>query len=541
MRRVVCKKNIIMSVLLATLIFSSLTCCLFNLTKLKTSNDDVEATDLTISTLEDLQAFANDVKNGNNYSGKTVVVDSDIDCGGKTFYPIGIDEENSYDPDEAIVPFAGTFDGGGHTIKNFAIEDAFALYYGGGAGMLSGCGFFAALDKGAIVKNLRLYNYQISSTHDMYTVTTAAYMGSSIGGIAGFLAMDGDGKAYIDNCIIDGCVISYEAEASNGIAIGGIIGGNPHMGATITNCLINRITILGESEFVIENVGGIVGNDPASGDAIVSVSDCVVNANNLSYVTSTPSSVCEFNYFTSQPVVDCHSSPNSTSGLDFSNEAGVDGCVWYYYHEFNDGYPYLTMFMDWTQINFKSNDEYMGTVSKSLILIPTELVQKLSYKPTESLQQIFGQTVQANATFGNAFSKWTVDTDDGYMFIANFTKGYFYFSFNSIGSFNPQSSSFVSGTTIMVNNGDIVELTCSHSAVETTIIIQIGENIVTYHITQTTHTIDSYGSVWYQPEGQGVQSFNLRNLSSYYDLLKIGNTYTVTPTLKLKSYKVFFE
>ncbi len=541
MKKLGVKSSIFTLVVLISLIFAMISSIFFNFRSSRTERGVVEAADLTIETFEGFKSFIKSVNGGNNFSGKTVLLAKDINCDGYTFYPIGTNEENLYTSKDAVVPFAGTFDGGGHTIRNFDIEDAFAHYYGGGAGELYGCGFFAALDKGASVINLRLYNYQIYSTHTAYSPTSMAYSGSSIGGIAGFLGMDGSGKARIENCIIENCYIFYESEFEIVVAVGGILGGNPHVGAVITNCLIIDLTIVGQSAFAIENVGGIVGNDPSSGDSIVSVSDCVVNTDNWYYATLTPSSGCTVNYFTSQTATDCHSSANSTSGLGCSSEGGrsIANTPWYHYTGYNDGWPMLRLFMDWTKIGVRSYDESLGTVSKSFVEIPTDLMSGFAYNPKQNPLNIYSQTVEAKPTSGYEFSKWAmIIENDGYVFIAYFSRRGYYFTFNNIGSFSPQCSTFETGTTIKVYAGDSVEVKCEHSKDYTTITIQIGSNLVVYQITETKYTVNSYGTVWYQPSGQGMSSFEIKNLSSYYNSLTLGSTYTITPTVKLKTYTV---
>ena len=68
---------------------------------------------LTISDEAGLKAFAEDVNNGtNNYSGKYVVLDEDINLDGNEWTPIGTSEN----------PFRGTFDGCNHTISNYQVN-----------------------------------------------------------------------------------------------------------------------------------------------------------------------------------------------------------------------------------------------------------------------------------------------------------------------------------------------------------------------------------------------------------------------------------
>lgn len=69
-----------------------------------------------ISDADQLIEFSNNVNNGANYSGTTVLLDSDIDFTGKTsFEPIGKDENNY---------FTGIFNGQGHTFSNLVTNSS---------------------------------------------------------------------------------------------------------------------------------------------------------------------------------------------------------------------------------------------------------------------------------------------------------------------------------------------------------------------------------------------------------------------------------
>ena len=61
-----------------------------------------------IKTVEDLRSFRDDVNSGNDYSGKVVRLDADLDLGGETWIPISL--------------FSGLFDGNGHRISDFRID-----------------------------------------------------------------------------------------------------------------------------------------------------------------------------------------------------------------------------------------------------------------------------------------------------------------------------------------------------------------------------------------------------------------------------------
>ena len=87
-----------------------------------------------ISTGRELVYLAQLVNDGNNFSGKTIVLTADIDLGNKEWTPIG----NTSD-----MKFAGTFDGQGYTIRGLCINAT-----------TDNQGLFGYIDKSAIVQNL---------------------------------------------------------------------------------------------------------------------------------------------------------------------------------------------------------------------------------------------------------------------------------------------------------------------------------------------------------------------------------------------------
>lgn len=70
----------------------------------------------TISTLEELKAFRDEVNAGNTFKGETIELANDIDLGGEEWTPIGHYEGGS---------FNGTFNGNGHTIKGLNIGNQY--------------------------------------------------------------------------------------------------------------------------------------------------------------------------------------------------------------------------------------------------------------------------------------------------------------------------------------------------------------------------------------------------------------------------------
>ena len=70
--------------------------------------------EVRITSVYKLIQFKNNVNSGNNYSGTTVFLDSDLSLGGKSFEPIG--NKTCY--------FSGVFYGQGHAISNLAMNSS---------------------------------------------------------------------------------------------------------------------------------------------------------------------------------------------------------------------------------------------------------------------------------------------------------------------------------------------------------------------------------------------------------------------------------
>ena len=78
---------------------------------------------IEIGTEEELTNLSQDVKNGNTYKGKAILLTSNIDLGGENWIPIGYyPMSNSSPADETNKSFKGIFDGCGYEVDNFTIN-----------------------------------------------------------------------------------------------------------------------------------------------------------------------------------------------------------------------------------------------------------------------------------------------------------------------------------------------------------------------------------------------------------------------------------
>ena len=90
-----------------------------------------------ISTGKELVYLAQLVNDGNNFSGKTIVLTADIDLNNQAWTPIG--NENGFD---AELAFSGTFNGDGYTVSGLNVPDTYFP------------GLFGQISTSAVVQNL---------------------------------------------------------------------------------------------------------------------------------------------------------------------------------------------------------------------------------------------------------------------------------------------------------------------------------------------------------------------------------------------------
>ncbi len=187
----------------------------------------------TISTAAELSAFSKAVADGNSFSGKFIVVKSNITA-NSNFKPIGTSK----------TPFKGTFDGNGKTLSGFNsnadYSGLFAFTDGAVITSVSVSGtFYATNYAGGIVAYAK--DTVIESCTSSARVNAATYAG----GIAG--------------CIESGKIVSCTTTSSANIGsskeyCGGIAG---YSAAEITDCTNNAYT------YGAKNVGGIAGYSAA--------------------------------------------------------------------------------------------------------------------------------------------------------------------------------------------------------------------------------------------------------------------------------------
>ena len=176
-----------------------------------------------ITSAADLVGMMN-VTGNSIYKGKTIVLDNNIDLGGRTVKGIGGISTN----------FAGVFDGQGYTISNFKVDSTENSFY---------AGLFNQVSHGGTIKNL--------------TVKNATIVGNSmVGAVASSLD-----NAVIDNCKAIDCTLIGVKK------VGAVVGYSA--GSTVTNNYAENCTVIysekeGGDILGYEYTGSTVSNNTAN-------------------------------------------------------------------------------------------------------------------------------------------------------------------------------------------------------------------------------------------------------------------------------------
>ena len=154
-----------------------------------------------ISTGKELVYLAQLVNDGNNFSGKTIVLTADIDLNNQAWTPIG--NENGFD---AELAFSGTFNGDGYTVSGLNVPDTYFP------------GLFGQISTSAVVQNLIVKGSVTGGDEASGTWAEAA-------GVA----------AYNDGCIQNcGFYGTVTGSSDGSVSVYGLTGSMG--GGTVKNC-----------------------------------------------------------------------------------------------------------------------------------------------------------------------------------------------------------------------------------------------------------------------------------------------------------------
>ena len=217
-------KRILLSLIFALVAFTGLQAQTIWDGSSDTSWYNETSTEFEISTAEQLAGLAELVNNGNDFSGKTILLTADIVLNDTSDWE---NWENSA-PNNTWTPignssnkFSDTFDGQGHTVSGVYInsENKYQGLFGHNEGTIKNIGVTESYIKGEY----------------------------SVGGVCG---LNNTLRGTISNCYNSGAISGNEE-------VGGVCGGN-YSGSTISNCY-NSGPINGTGEYTI--AGGVCGEN----------------------------------------------------------------------------------------------------------------------------------------------------------------------------------------------------------------------------------------------------------------------------------------
>lgn len=199
-----------------------------------------------INSTNGLNYFSQKVNGGESFSGKTVVLDADIDLNNVEWTPVG---------QTGATQFQGTFDGQRHTISNLKINNT-------DEGGNCATGLFGWLNS-ATVKNIKISDATITGHHN-------------VGTIAGYLETSG---CTIENCTVENATISCTSvnDDANGDKCGGIVGHAGNAGVLVKGCVVTNSTISAGRD-----AGQVVGAAKAANVVNCSATNVTVTANGSS-------------------------------------------------------------------------------------------------------------------------------------------------------------------------------------------------------------------------------------------------------------------
>lgn len=197
-----------------------------------------------INSANDFAYFLSSIAGGTDYSGKTVVLNTDIDFNNK-------DTTSSLWPnDKQKEAFSGTFDGGNHNVTNLAISQLYVKY-----DSTHRLGLFRYVKNGT-VKNLNISGSVKTNYYEWKTAKIIKHKNEPAG-TAMCIGLT-EGTCTVENIH----VTNSEVKGYN--RVGGVIGEHSSDNAadlTIRNCTVDANTTINASN---ADCGGILGKNSTS-------------------------------------------------------------------------------------------------------------------------------------------------------------------------------------------------------------------------------------------------------------------------------------
>lgn len=196
---------------------------------------DENKTEFTLRTAEELKGLAALVNGNNNFAGKTITLENDIDLEGVEWTTIGEWGDN-------IKKFSGVFDGNDYEIRNLTVNKDYAA------------GLFGMAESPAVIKNVTMKDVNVS-TSGKYAAAILAHSQSIV---------------TIENCKVIGGTITADNNGENDGDKVGAIGGL--VAANIKDCIVENVVLRG-----YRGIGGVVGRLHYNGGVYENeVKNCVI-------------------------------------------------------------------------------------------------------------------------------------------------------------------------------------------------------------------------------------------------------------------------
>lgn len=272
---------------------------------------------LVISDFNGLKNFSENVKNGNDYTGKTIYLINDIDCGASFNSETGelIEGENF----EPISKFNGTFDGNDYTITN--------LYIKKNESTDLNTALFAILDENGIVENLTVNNSYIDGYKDVGAIVGSNYgtiknctNNSQILGVTLTGGIAGRSYNLIEACVNNGNI------KTTGIQTGGIVG-NCDFGTSI---IVKNCKNYGNITSTSNIIGGIVGGAYRGNNTQTNVNVIISNCENYGNIGDEESNYTEIGGIVGYLRGDVVNCTNYGTVKGYINVGGIAGNTSYY-------------------------------------------------------------------------------------------------------------------------------------------------------------------------------------------------------------------
>ncbi len=411
-----------------------------------------------ISNKAHLNQLASDVSAGILYDNTHFELTNDIDFWDRTlevkgsFGGIGV--QGTFFSDSTLnhtyyeqYCFRGVFNGNGHTVSNFRINlpksAIMASEYDFSETM--GLGFFAGLQMGAIVSNLKLLNFDLVVNYEESNLLRFRWI--AVGGIAGSAYADGSNMkdVRIQNCEVDGMSIiggdfgdlyQYPDWTPHlYYSVGGIIGsGTGKIKTYIENCCVKNCNfdststwapVEGES-FLIGTFAGALQYDKyyntTDGEGNPLYNSSIANSiahNNSGFEyygdnKNYPNSVIACGQVNSNATnVYCDATHDYTLSSISEKGGENENSIWYSATDYNEGIPVLRVFVDWQKITIKGIGANVGLAgeqkgSQATIEVPSDIDPDKTFSSINANITIYARDIEsASALCHGKFVQWT--------------------------------------------------------------------------------------------------------------------------------------